>query len=447
MQSRNRESKALSIPSFLFSDKTSGSDSQGKSLRNRLWPALILSDIFGFVVVVWLLPLPFIPLLRLHVFLAVVLFITTCLVSFPIIRFLDTGWLIRYNEFRNKLPDGRLRVYLGRFWRLRVTGVTGLPASAVNPSDMLTLDQANKLFATIYEEQYGRGAFVTPLALLVVTVFLETAMVVLVECGVLNLGIVQNDNIRTGVAAIAGAYLFVVGDAVARIRWRSLNIADIYNYALRMVLAVPIGTTISTAAAPALGALVAFSVAGLPLAELAKLLQRLASKNVNQTAPEEANDQLIVLEGVTRAIAADLEAEGVSSVDQLLCSDPVLLAIRTGLPFDLILRLASQAITGRYLTGHAAGLLPLGLGDAPAIAALVAGLDSQCVTQKTAAYKILEDASGCLRSKDQPGSPSPDLIEFQFRRIAEDSYTQIFLIVDQDQLPSGFLRAPPANRA
>src|SRR5271170_334620 len=63
--------------------------------------------------------------------------------------------------------------------------------------------------------------------------------------------------------------------------------------------------------------------------------------------------------GVTSAIAADLEAEGVSSVDQLLCMDPVLLTIRTGLPFDLILRLAAQAITGRYLTGQAAGLLPL----------------------------------------------------------------------------------------
>jgi hypothetical protein len=423
--------------------------------RVRLLAILIVFDIAGFRLVVGLLPFPFGPVLRLHIFLAVVIAVTTSLVAFPVIRYLDTGWQVRYDEIRNKLSDGRLADYLRQFHRTRVTAAAGVLSSERHPK--LSPAQANALFATIYEEQYGRGAFVIPLALLVVTVFVEAVLVVLVQRGVLTLGILPADGIRTAVAAIAGAYLFVVGDAVARVRWRSLNIADIYNYVLRMVLAVPIGTSISLAAAPALGALVAFGAAGLPLGELTKLWKSLTYKNLNQTVPAEESDKLIVLEGVTSAIAGDLEAEGVSSVDQLLCTDPVLLAIRTGLPFDLILRFASQAITGRFLTGDAAGLLPLGLGDAPAIARLIQHLDGKATEAggdqtraealKTAAKTILNAATACVQGKaksdataqNPPAPPATpvELVEFQFRRIADDSYTKLFLVPDHD--------APPAS--
>jgi hypothetical protein len=75
------------------------------SWRTTLWPILIAFDILGFGVVVWLLPYSFLSALRLYAFLGVVILVTTCLTAFPIIRFLDTGWQIRYDEIRNKLPD------------------------------------------------------------------------------------------------------------------------------------------------------------------------------------------------------------------------------------------------------------------------------------------------------------------------------------------------------
>lgn len=99
------------------------------SWRTTLWPVLIAFDIAGFGVVVWLLPYSFLPALRLYVFLGVATLVTTCLAASPTIRFLDTGWQNRYDEIRNKLPDGRLQAYLARFWRLRVAAAVGVSSN------------------------------------------------------------------------------------------------------------------------------------------------------------------------------------------------------------------------------------------------------------------------------------------------------------------------------
>lgn len=101
--------------------------------RVRLLAILIVFDIAGFRLVVGLLPFPFGPVLRLHIFLAVVVAVTTSLVAFPIIRYLDTGWQVRYDEIRNKLSDGRLADYLRQFHRTRVTAAAGVLSSERHP--------------------------------------------------------------------------------------------------------------------------------------------------------------------------------------------------------------------------------------------------------------------------------------------------------------------------
>ncbi|KIA78783.1 membrane protein, partial [Chromobacterium piscinae] len=93
---------------------------------------------------------------------------------------------------------------------------------------------------------------------------------------------------------------------------------------------------------------VAFALGALPIDSIIKLLRRLVNSKLSTNEADQP-DPLLSLDGVTPAIASQLEAEGVSSIDQLLDMDPVLLAIHTGLPFRFILRLMSQAIVRRHL--------------------------------------------------------------------------------------------------
>jgi hypothetical protein len=67
------------------------------------------------------------------------------------------------------------------------------------------------------------------------------------------------------------------------------------------------------------------------------------------------------LSGVRPAISARLIEESVTAHQQLADTDPVSLAIRAGLPFDLVLNLVAQGQVWSCLCDTMAGLAPLGL--------------------------------------------------------------------------------------
>jgi len=405
-----------------------GNGKKAKKLSLRLWVCLIAADVAGLGIVAGLLPFPMLPFTRLDALLLAVVLITTCLTAAPLIRFLDTGWEIRFDEMRNRLSDGRLKAYLVSFWRLRVAEKVGVPAGALNDEliRQLSTPTAEDLFRTIYLEQYGQTGFFLPLALLVFTVFVQAVMIVIVVRGVLPLGGITDSNKQIAVAAIAGAFMFVIGDSIASVRRRSLNIGDGYTYALRMVVSIPLGIALS-AVSGTFSVVVAFGLGTLPLDEINKLVRRVTYQKLNSQESGQDSDNLVNLEGVTVPVASQLGAEGVSSIDQLLGMDPVLLAIRTGLPFDLILRLGSQAIVGRYLAGEYAEKLPVGMADASALSCLVADLDATDAAKKQQARAILEDIAARCRTPAQPTSPLTATLEFQLRRLASDGYTRFLL--------------------
>jgi hypothetical protein len=174
--------------------------------------------------------------------------------------------------------------------------------------------------------------------------------------------------------------------------------------------------TIVGALGAAVGSFVGFSLGVFPMESLNRLLRRLTSRALNVAEEKENNDQLIAMLGVTPNVAAQLNGEGVESVQQLADVDPVSLALRAGLSFDYILNLASQFQAWSFIGKTAGELAPLGLGDARAIAKLV---DLYAQGDHNAKATLLAAADEV--------KVNVELLLFNFKNIATDRYTKFLL--------------------
>ena len=313
-------------------------------------------------------------------FLGIVLldFFVTSLIAAPMIRFIHGGWYTRYEEFRNRLTGRALEKYLIQYWEKKAI----LGGAISEKLELLSSKKASAVFENIYSEHYGRKAFRVPNVLLVMIVFVEASLLALGESGVITF--TKDFPLQISIAALSGAYMFVVSDMVMLVRRRCLNITDVYWYVLRMLLAIPIALSVGggfSANPSALTFGAAFTVCFLPVDVLVKQIRRIGSKNLGDSENQQNTDIVLNLEGVTVPISAMLLAEGVNSVDQLIGMDPVLLSIRTGLPFKFVLNLISQAVVRRHLGIGASGLVPLDLATCEQIKSFVERLDKEQRTE------------------------------------------------------------------
>lgn len=375
--------------------------------------------------------------------------LTTTFAAAPYARFFDHGWWTRYDEFRNELWGDALSEYLWHFWHRRAEEAgallpfeKGKPTAEDGSERVARWKSATAVFDTIYREQYGLSAFVLPLVFLLVAVLLGTHYVMLASMK--DILPVQETNVigfvRTlsprilalSIGATCGAYLFVVGDCIDSVRKGSLNVADVYWYTLRMLLAVPIASALTFELPTSAATAVAFALGTLPVGFINKQLRRLASAWL-KAVPDEEPDQLIKLDGATAPIVALLNAEGVTSIEQLLDMDPVLLSIHTGLPFRLILRFGGQAVVKRHFGEGAFSLSALGLSDAPAVYCLVRELSAD--DGSGPASKVIDDTCALLQRVSNDPWPQREAVQFSFESIARFAYTHFLMAAGFDRAP------------
>jgi hypothetical protein len=196
------------------------------------------------------------------------------------------------------------------------------------------------------------------------------------------------------VAAIFGAYTWVASDAITRNHQWTLHPSDLSWYALRLIIAVPLGQAIallwhgapsggggSSASVGLLGAgtgaFLAFVISMFSLDSITQILSSIASKTgaLPSTTPEERDDVVLRLPGVDEEKARTLQVEGVSTIAQLITVDPILISIRTGLQFEYILRLIDVALIWRYFGANTKLLCSLGFTGASSLLKL---RDAQC---------------------------------------------------------------------
>jgi hypothetical protein len=380
----------------------------------------------------------------------------TMLATAPYARFLSNGWWTRHDEFRNELYGSALLEYLTHFWNQRALRANVLSGGQHEDKQKRAerTERASDLFDEIYREQYGMRAFATPLRFLVLFIFLQTHFIMLMCLGdsesateilikLVN-RVPANDHLLV-VSALSGAYLFVVGDSVDSVRKGCLNSSDVYWYALRILLAVPIAWSLTFAVPSRFAPQIAFALGALPVNFILKQLRSIATAQL-KAQPDQIADQLIKLDGVTAPTVALLTAEGVTSIDQLLGIDPVLLSIHTGLPFRSVLRLCSQAIVRRHFGDAAFALSAVGLSDAPAVFCLVQGLRAD-PTEKGPDWLVLNDVSVLLKSISEHDWPAVEVVRFGFENIASFTYTHFLMAAGFEKGPRHAARIPVSPRS
>jgi hypothetical protein len=204
---------------------------------------------------------------------------------------------------------------------------------------------------------------------------------------------------------------------------RTLLSSDLLWGAFRLVIAIPLGMSLGVLAAAPLAPLVGFALGGFPITELNKLLRRLASRALNDSEKQNDQDDLLKMLGVTPDIAGQMNEEGVYAPQQLVDTDPVSLALRTGLPFDFVVNLIAQSQVWSYLGSTTAALAPLGYGDARMVKRLVDAIgqgDTAAINTRRALAAKLELDEAILTTV--------------FKQIADDPYT-VFLVDISDSEP------------
>lgn len=366
----------------------------------------------------------------------------TILVGAPLIAFLCLGWYTRYREFENSLKGEALSAYLQRYWSKRliealvddkaIADVLHGPSSSDDKWRQAAdsrLDLCDRLFARIYHEQYGLPAFVPPFVILLCVAYAAAALVGcnydreqtdIATAATAVYGITQ----QVLVASFGGALMFVVSDSVLGIRRRALNISDVYWYALRLFLAIPIALVVGGTDGSRTA--VVFALGTFPVDALLKIVRRFGFPQV--TAFENAEnppDKLLSLDGVTLPIVSVFEAEGINSIEQVASADPVILSIRTGFPFRFTLRLCSQAIVRRHFGENAALLIPIGLADVVPIYLLMKAEDGAT----SGNWPKVDDSAGVIENAANRLFPTDNdaqrvaVVKMKFRQIAAEEFT------------------------
>jgi hypothetical protein len=307
------------------------------------------------------------------VIIAVVL--AEILVTTPVLVFLWLGRRARRDEILSYFSPGAVAQYFNEFWKsqsvYRQLADAWLGQGLSSAVEESTRTKLLKEFRDLYDHQFGLRLYLYPLVLLFLIVGVQGFFALQSAIGDARLLAGGNQRLLwhikfdpVVVAAIAGAYLWVVSDFIYRAHVKDLGPSDIYSNCLRLLIAAPMGKAISSVAATTGAApFVAFAIGAFPLAQINDILRIITLRSLSvQDHPEEASDKLINLQGVDTNIANRLAAEGIRTVKQLVCADPVQLSMRTNFEFELIIDLVSQGIAWNYLGPkllqlHAYGLI------------------------------------------------------------------------------------------
>jgi hypothetical protein len=329
---------------------------------------------------------------------------------FPLVHYVWNGWEAKRKDIMDSLNAEARLAYFKMFAR----------NDAIPPSASIASTQ----FETLYSKWYGRRFFIVPGVLLFVVGAIAITMVALTGLYRLHYFVTPPliDLPDIAMAAIAGAYLWVVDDFISRARRLDFAPSDVMWGVLRLTIAIPMGYAFARVASSSAGPFVAFALGAFPLATLQSMLRRLANKSLSiEATAAEASDDIIKLQGVNPAIVERLANEDVTTVTQIAYCDPVRLVMRSSLSFDFVCDCMNQALAWMYLQSDLWTIRPLGMRGAAEIQQLVGDFDHAPTTsgeqvvhdRAVAAFPII-----ALAIKQDPIT-----LQVVFRQIAGDPFT------------------------
>lgn len=328
------------------------------------------------------------------------------LIMLPVVRFLRIGWHAKRRDIVDGLNEDTCNAYFKMFRRN-----DNLPDKGKACDD----------FFKLYDRWYGRMNFLAPTLLLFVSTLVLVLPVVFTILD--SLGYVQNPFFKVpipAIAAIGGAYMWVVDDLISRCRRLDMAPSDIQWCVLRLIVAVPMGYAITSFVLKEVAPFFTFALGAFPLNSLIGILRRKASKllDIEPTADEVADD-IVKLQGTDRAIVERLSNEDIRTVPQIAYCDPVHITMRSSLSFNFVTDLMGQALARIYLKDGLDKITPMGMRGAVEIKHFVENLNDE----KDCGEKAKKIAEATLIKLADALGQTEDTVRCVFGQIAEDPYT------------------------
>jgi hypothetical protein len=363
-------------------------------------------------------------------FASVCTFLSLWLVMAAVFSYLNVGLKKKVEIITGFYTPDTIADYFNQFWAGR-DGFRELVSNYCSDKPEIKSkaeEDLKKQFRALFAADFGVKVYIIPAIILVTA---GAIVLFLGYAGGLGYAVALGDPAKgvpvqpfglkfelVSIAAIFGAYTWVASDVIVRSHQWTLHPSDLAWYALRFIVAVPLGHALALAASSApttgslpsgIGAFAAFVGSMFSLDAITKALGTAATRfgMPMNSSPEESDDLIIKLAGVDDTTAQALATEGLSTIGQLVTVDPIRISIRTGLAFEYILNLINAALLWVFVGNALKLLAPLGLRGASDVLAL----DDDWLRADTDALAALRKADADLTkaladSAAAPGDPA-----------------------------------------
>jgi hypothetical protein len=179
---------------------------------------------------------------------------------FPIAHHLAFGLPERRREILGYFDASSIKLYFNQFYHAE--------SQLLNPNPTSSL-------SLMYDERFGRRTFWLPLAVFIPALALTITVILLLAPGNNDGGNGYFSNFgEMSIYALAGAYLYVVSNLMARQRQRDLVPSVIYWSTFRLVIALPLAAAVTFIVKDAAAAPIAFLLGVFPTDTLLLILRR-----------------------------------------------------------------------------------------------------------------------------------------------------------------------------
>ncbi len=322
----------------------------------------------------------------------------------PILAFWRRGWEIKRNDIFGSLGNTAKAKYFATFQKENTA-----------PNNVA------QAFSELYHFRYGRYRLIAPISILTLTLVALTLLIA--ETALNHLDPASYPSTKNffvlpdrAIAALTGAYIWVVAALIADSSKYTLPPALLLNATLRLIAAVPVGYAVGSIVSDKSSVLlVCFIIGAFPLQTVQIILQRWATKklglDLSPNSSTETTDQVTLLDGVDALTADRLQAADITTIAQLAYCDPIQLSMRTNYTFSTIIDLVDQALAWIYLGDKLKDTRPFGIRGAMAVANLYDDMRSNKAGQKNpadAAFKAIAaavklDENGLKRGFEEIG--------------------------------------------
>lgn len=346
------------------------------------------------------------------------------LVLYPILRFLFSQWSFRQQRIFGNLAGDAVVFYYQQFrpGAAVLKDHPPVPQGALRPIFPEATSKAYMdAFSTDFYRWYGRKYYIAPVLMLTtVTVTLAVWSEKMLRFWASASRNPEGLRALTA-SALAGAVVWVISDALDRLRRRDFTTIDVYYYVFRILLAIPFAWALSVAyigdkeVGLSMAIPLAFFLGSFPTQTLFTIARRIGAQQLKLGDDQVSGSlELEKLQAIGKSTAERFKDEGFATITSLAYADPIDLTIRTNFDFNYVVSCVSQALMYIYFGEDSKKLARFSLIGALEIAALLRWTKDD--DKKALAEKTIQDAAAALNI-------SPEALCINLAQIAEDPYT------------------------